>query len=467
MNQSMPLIEELSRAPKPFEVLRHLAHLSHAVFFDSALKRPELGRYSYVAADPIAVVRSGAGDRGSFERLAALLAPYEGEYEGPAPFCGGLAGVAGYELGRELERLPSALHDEFAVPTLVAGVYDVAVVFDHLEDRAWIVSHGWPESEASRRADRSRRRRDQFLKLLGDPPLHQEQAPGAPLDASRLAPQFATDRHPGLTTDFGPGGYQRAVQRAIDYIHAGDVFQVNLSQRLMSKQRWDALELYGRLRETNPAPFAGFFDLGGVQVLSASPERFLRIDRGAVETRPIKGTRPRLEAPDEDLAMAAALHKDAKDRAENVMIVDLLRNDLSRVSVDCSVEVPSLLEIESYADVHHLVSVVRSRLAPGYKPLDALRAAFPGGSITGAPKVRAMEIIAELEPTARGPYCGSLFYAGFNGAMDSSILIRTIVQAQGWLQLSVGGGVVAQSDPDKEHEETWQKAAGLLRAIGA
>ncbi len=220
-----------------------------------------------------------------------------------------------------------------------------------------------------------------------------------------------------------------------------------------------------RLRRRNPATFAAYFDLGEFQIASASPERFLQVRDRRVEARPIKGTRRRSPWPEADLFAGDELLESQKDRAENVMIVDLLRNDLSRVCEPETVHVADLCRLETYEFVQHLVSVVRGNLGPEYGPLDLLAAAFPGGSITGAPKVRAMEIIAELEPTARGPYCGSLGYLGFDGTMDTSILIRTITAGRGWWQFPVGGGIVAQSDPQREYEETWHKAEGLLRAL--
>jgi para-aminobenzoate synthetase component 1 len=258
------------------------------------------------------------------------------------------------------------------------------------------------------------------------------------------------------------------VQRAIDYVHAGDCFQVNLSQRLLAPATLPPLALYARLRERNPAPFAGFFALDAdTAVLSASPERFLRVRDGVVETWPIKGTRPRGVTPEEDAARRDELRTSAKDRAENVMIVDLMRNDLGRVCRYRSIETPVICRVETFRYVHHLVSEVRGRLREGLGLVDLLRAAFPGGSVTGAPKVRAMEIIAELEPTSRGPYCGSLGYLGFDGAMDSNLLIRTLTQARGWLQFPVGGGIIADSTPAGEYDETLHKAAGLLRAVVA
>jgi para-aminobenzoate synthetase component 1 len=270
---------------------------------------------------------------------------------------------------------------------------------------------------------------------------------------------------PGLLSNFTREQYLAAVRRAVEYVHAGDCFQVNVSQRLLHPAALAPLELYRRLRECNPAPFAGYLDLGDFAVASASPERFVRVANGEVETRPIKGTRPRGATPEEDRARAEELLRSAKDRAENVMIVDLLRNDLGRVCAYGSVRVAAVCRLESYRHVHHLVSAVRGRLRPGLGPVDLLRASFPGGSVTGAPKVRAMQIIAELEPTARGPYCGCLGYVGFDGSADTNILIRTFTVGRGWVQFPVGGGVVADSAPEEEYEETLHKAEGLLRAL--
>ena len=295
-------------------------------------------------------------------------------------------------------------------------------------------------------------------------------APGAgetpaPQFALQLASQYPVTAQGELTSNFSREAYLAAVRRVIEYIYAGDVFQVNLAQRLLHPARSDSVSLYRRLRERNAAPFAGYFDLGEFQIVSASPERFLKVADRWVETRPIKGTRPRGSSPEANLFAGDELRQSPKDRAENVMIVDLLRNDLSRVCQPESVRVTQLCELEVYRYVQHLVSAVRGRLRDDVSPVELLRAAFPGGSVTGAPKVRAMEIIAELEPTARGPYCGSLGYVGFDVAMDWSILIRTITAGRGWWQAPVGGGIVAQSVPEREYQETWDKAAGLLRAM--
>jgi para-aminobenzoate synthetase component 1 len=270
---------------------------------------------------------------------------------------------------------------------------------------------------------------------------------------------------PGLLSNFARDDYLRAVERAIEYIYAGDIFQVNLSQRLLYPAIGNPLDLYLRLRERNPAPFAGYFAHGDWVVASASPERFVSVTDGEVETRPIKGTRSRRPGAEADLFTRDELRESEKDQAENVMIVDLLRNDLSRVCRPGSVRVPELCRVETYETVQHLVSQIRGQLAPDRSAWDLFRAVFPGGSITGAPKVRSMEIIAELEPTARGPYCGSLFYIGYNGQADSNILIRTFTVRHGWIQCPVGGGIVAQSDSAAEYEETLVKAEGMLRAL--
>jgi para-aminobenzoate synthetase component 1 len=270
----------------------------------------------------------------------------------------------------------------------------------------------------------------------------------------------------GVRSNFTRDGYLDAVARVIEYVFAGDIFQANLSQRLEAPLVGTPLELYERLRSRNAAPFSAYLDCGDFVVASSSPERFLRVEPdGRVETRPIKGTRPRGLGPEHDAALARALAESDKDRAENVMIVDLLRNDLSRVCRPGSVRVPELFAIEHYATVHHLVSTVGGELAPEQGPLDVVRAAFPGGSITGAPKVRAMQIIAELEPTQRAVYCGSIGYLSLTGALDTSIVIRTCLVLGGNVYAQVGGGIVADSDPEEEYRETLDKARGLVAAL--
>jgi para-aminobenzoate synthetase component 1 len=270
-----------------------------------------------------------------------------------------------------------------------------------------------------------------------------------------------------MTSNFARPAYEAAVARVVEYILAGDIFQANLSQRFLAElpPGLDAFGLYLRLRQRNPAPFAAYLDAGGVQIASASPERFLELRGRQVETRPIKGTRPRGATPEEDRRLGEELLGSEKDRAENVMIVDLLRNDLSRVCRDHTVLTPEICVLESFATVHHLVSTVTGELRPGLDAVDLLRATFPGGSITGAPKIRAMEIIAELEPTARGPYCGAIGWMGADGWMDTSITIRTFAIRDGKVAFQAGGGIVADSDPAAEYEETLAKARALLDSL--
>jgi len=481
----LPRVHELPRGAAALRTFQAALSLPYVLFLDSALLHEHLGRYSYVAADPFAVLWSRRGLlrwhgadapialRG--EKRAAvdpfrLLGQVLDEWRcdpvgGLPPFQGGAAGFFGYGLCHHIERLPRPLVDEFKLPDLVIGFYDWVVAFDHFEERGWLISTGLPERDPRRRRKRAGQRLAETLQRL-------QRGPVAPLpsrvETRSITPclQFPLPARLDVTSNFSRDRYLQVIRRAVEYVHAGDCFQVNIAQRLLAPLREHPVALYLRLRERNPAPFAGYLDAGNAVIASASPERFLSVDEsGMVETRPIKGTRPRGLTRGEDDRLAAELADSAKDRAENVMIVDLLRNDLGRVCRYGSVTVEALCKVESYRTVHHLVSVVKGRLRPDSGRVDLLRAAFPGGSVTGAPKVRAMEIIAELEPTARGPYCGSLGYLGFNGSMDTSILIRTFTAAGGGGQFPVGGGIVADSSPEREYEETLHKAEGLLRAL--
>lgn len=467
--QFRPWAIELAPAPEPVEVFRRMARLPHCLFLDSALRLEQLGRYSFLAADPFQILTVPADGSDAIGPLRTMLSNWRAEHcDELPPFQGGVAGLFGYDLNRSWERIPAPRCDEFRIPAVAVGFFDVVVAFDHEQNRAWIVSQGLPETEPLARRQRAQGRARWLRAFLqGEPPAVRYGRPAltAGLDRALLAPQYATDADPDLTSNFAPEDFRRAIGRVIEYIRAGDVFQVNLAQRLLFPARDDSVTLYLRLRERNAAPFAGYWDMGTWQLASASPERFLCVRDGSVESRPIKGTRPRCHFPEADLFAAGDLLTSEKDRAENVMIVDLLRNDLARVCRPESVRVPELCRLESYRYVQHLVSVVAGQLADPFTPLDLLRAAFPGGSITGAPKVRAMEIIQELEPTARGAYCGSLGYLGFDGTLDLSILIRTVTAAGGWWQFPVGGGIVAQSDPEHEYAETWHKAQGILRAL--
>ena len=487
MSGAGPVVERLEHPGEPADVAAAMLDLPYPIFLDSAagktsLEPHKLGRYSFVSADPVLIVRSKGpvtekGDGSVWRRtegdalgavrevLRSWAAP---SLPGLPPFQGGAAGYIGYDYGSVLERLPASRYDDLGVPDVVLGLYDWVIAWDHAGREAWLISTGLAASGPAN-GDRARTRAAQVRARLADTRAMAPLPPwaGPIASAAPSYPVTALDRAPdGLRSTFTHRGYLDAVARVREYIVAGDIFQANLSQRLQAPLHERPFELYRRLRSRNPAPFAAYFDAGELTVLSASPERFLRLDEhGAVETRPIKGTRPRGLGPMHDAALGRALAESEKDQAENVMIVDLLRNDLSRVCRPGSVRVPELFALEHHPTVHHLVSTVVGELAPGCDAIDLIRATFPGGSITGAPKVRAMEIIAELEPTRRGVYCGSVGYLSRSGAMDTSIVIRTFVRVGDQLYFQAGGGIVADSDPELEYRETLDKARGLIAAL--
>jgi para-aminobenzoate synthetase component I len=345
------------------------------------------------------------------------------------------AGWLSYDLGRAIESLPAQADDTFGLPPLALGRYPAHLEFDHVRREVHVRGGGDPAHLlAALRAARP------------DDPLH--------LPVKRW------------TSSLSRPAYEDAVRKAIDYIRAGDVFQVNLAQRLATPWSGDPFALYARLRQTSPAPFMALVRLAGADVISASPERFLRRRGHSLETRPIKGTRPRGTTVADDRRQAAELRRSEKDRAENVMIVDLTRNDLGRVARYGSVKVRRLCGLERHPGVHHLVSVVESQVDAGVTPAEIVRATFPPGSVTGAPKIRALEIIEELEPVRRGVYCGGIGWIDPAGDLELSVAIRSFVAARGQLTLHVGGAVVADSDPSLEWQETMHKASRLLAAAG-
>jgi para-aminobenzoate synthetase component 1 len=493
-------VTELIPAPDPARCCEILQGLPYRIFLDSALKgtpgspASSLARYSFLAADPVAVVRSKGPATEHLDLLngttrvvegdpltavRSLLARYQAEaIAGLPPFQGGAAGYLAYDWANQLERLPSPRFDDLAMQDVVMGIYDWVVAWDHEESRAWLISTGVPETSASAREQRAAERAAAVKERLNDvarpfqgrgrgghkrPALHQG---GRDVIAPPSYPVDGSDPRVGLRSSFTHEGYLDAVNRVREYILAGDIFQTNLSQRFEAPLEEPPWDLYRRLRMQNAAPFAAYLDFPEALILSASPERFLRVSPdGHVETRPIKGTRPRGVGPEHDAALGRALTESAKDRSENLMIVDLIRNDLSRVCSAGTVRVQELFALQHFATVHHLVSTVVGQLRAGTDALDLLRAAFPGGSITGAPKVRAMEIIAELEPSARGVYCGAIGYLGLSGALDTSIPIRTAVVRDGRVYLSAGGGIVADSDAEQEYRETLDKARGMVDAL--
>lgn len=466
MPNRRPIVEELSPPPSVPDALHALADRPGVILFDSALRDGDCGRYSFLTAEPqrtFRIERPACGADPFLELRAALAEVQSNHVVELPPFQGGLAGLLSYELGGCWEQLPSPTVNDFSLPVLCAGLYDWVIAWDHAQSRCWLIVQAWARDTKTLLA----RLRQTLLDAQDCTAASDMTLAG---DSLRIeTPQHSLDAPAQadlqLFSNFSREQYLDAVARVIEYIRAGDIFQANLSQRLVCPAPGAPLDLYRRLRTVNPAPFAAYFAVDDWALLSASPERFLRVGGGAVETRPIKGTRRRRENPEADLYTRDELRESSKDQAENLMIVDLLRNDLSRVCRPGAIRVPQLCGVETYQTVQHLVSQVCGRLQPGHNFFDVVAAAFPGGSITGAPKVRAMEIISEIERVARGPYCGSLFYCSADGRADSSILIRTLVQRRGWIACGVGGGVVAQSDPVAEYEETLHKAAGMLHAL--
>jgi para-aminobenzoate synthetase component I len=432
-----------------------LAERPWAAYLDSGYPLSGSGRYDILAADPyvtlvnrgaLTEIRTADQVRLSREDPFALLRDQLGEPVEPLPglpFCGGAIGWLAYDLIRRIERLPSPVKDAEQLPDMAVGIYDWALILDHLEGKAWLASPG--------RDPRTQERWDGLVSLCYDPRPAPVRTPFRALGPPRS----------NMTRD----EYGRAFDRVKSYLLEGDCYQVNLAQRFSARVSGDPFCGYKALRGLNPAPFSAYLKTPFAEVLSSSPERFLAVRDGQVETRPIKGTRPRGRSPEADAALMHELAVSTKDRAENLMIVDLLRNDLGRVCSPGSVRVPGLFDVESYATVHHMVSTVTGRLAPGEDPVSLLRACFPGGSVTGAPKVRAMEIIEELEPHRRGIYCGAIGYLGFDGAMDTNIAIRTLVRSGGTLSFWAGGGIVHDSRVDEEYRETFDKGAALLRLL--
>ena len=495
MSGSPPLVEPLAYAENPADVCSRFLDLGYVLFLDSAAPDHPDAHYSFLTADPACVVRSKGEVTELWQRSSGMWASARGDalsvarsllpgdpvepVEGLPPFQGGIAGYIGYDWGAILERLPRPRFDDLRIPDVVLCLYDWVIAWDHRSRLAWLVSTGLPEVGPSRehharaRMDlvRSRLQRqpgrltEQFLPGAGPTLMRNSDHSPGPAAPTYPASGIESAERIGLRSTFTRQGYLDAVARVREYILAGDIFQANISQRFQAGWRSTPYDLYRRLRRRNPAPFAAYLGFNDVAVLSASPERFLRLDGRNVETRPIKGTRPRGLGPMHDAALGRALAESRKDRAENVMIVDLLRNDLSRVCRPGTVRVPELFAVEHHPTVHHLVSTVVGEIEPGAGAVELIRAAFPGGSITGAPKVRAMEIIAELEPTQRAVYCGSIGYLSVTGAMDTSIVIRTYLLLNGQVYFQAGGGIVADSDPDLEYRETLDKARGLIETL--
>ncbi|WLI76018.1 aminodeoxychorismate synthase component 1 [Kosakonia sp. H02] len=420
---------------QPWAMLLHSGHADH----------PH-NRFDILVADPrITLTTHGEttlindteqhGDPLQLLQQALDTCNLHGEPDADLPFQGGAVGLFGYDLGRRFEKLPSYAAQDIPLADMAIGIYDWALVIDHKLQRVSLLSHG-----------------DVHVRLTWL--------------QGQTAPQQA-DFHltSGWQANMSRAEYGKKFRQVQAWLHSGDCYQVNLAQRFQARYTGDEWQAFVRLNRENRAPFSAFLRLPQAAILSLSPERFIRLERDNIETRPIKGTLPRLADPLADAAQAAKLAASTKDRAENLMIVDLMRNDIGRVAKPGSVRVPALFAVEAFPAVHHLVSTVTAKLPAGRHASDLLRAAFPGGSITGAPKVRAMEIIDELEPQRRNAWCGSIGYLSFCGNMDTSITIRTVTACDGQLYCSAGGGIVADSQEAAEYQETFDKVNRILRQL--
>lgn len=467
--KAIPIIQSLPATLSPVEVCEILRNDPFCFFLDSGIDCYRLGRYSFLGSDPFLIFKNHGGKseirqgnsielvRGNpFDILKTLLSKYR-LITPPdlPPFLGGAVGYFAYDLKHFVEKLPSQSKDDINIPLCFLAFYDIVIIFDHLKGKVWVASTGLPEENEHLKRIKAKTRLEEFCCKLST------------IKKSTTSSRLTSNKQGliELKSNFTREEYIHTILKAKEYIAAGDIYQVNLSQRFSAEVSTPSFELYKTLRTLNPAPFAAYLDFGEVVIISSSPERFLRISGRSVETRPIKGTRPRGKSKLEDEGLKHELLKSTKDRAELVMIVDLERNDLGRVCEYGTVRVPEIITLETYATVFHLVSTITGRLKEDKDHIDCIKACFPGGSITGAPKIRSMEIIDELEPTRRKIYTGSIGYLGFNQQTDLNIVIRTILYCDGTVHFQMGGGIVADSDPALEYEETLHKGKALIEAL--
>ena len=453
------------------KLFARISHLPWAILLDSGQPHSQYGRYDILVADPFMTINTLEGEAGKnetgiytkiqegtetsishddpFAILNSALAPYK-TAQHQIPFTGGAVGYFGYDLARQIEQLAEFAKKDLNMPAMMVGLYDWAVVVDHREKTSYLVSNGFQQGTHNRWVELCQLFTDEFS--------------AKPM----LVKSFALTTPVASNMDYSR--YTQAFDAVKQYITEGDCYQVNLAQRFSAQAQGDSWQAYLKLREISPAPFMAFMNFGDLQVLSGSPERFLQVVGSHVETRPIKGTRPRSDDVVQDKQYARDLQDSIKDKAENLMIVDLLRNDIGKNCEIGSVKADTLFQLQSFANVHHLVSFVTGKLKQGRTAIDLLKGCFPGGSITGAPKLRAMQIIEELEPHRRGVYCGAIGYIGFDGNMDSYIAIRTAVYSvqnspSGEISFYAGGGIVADSQLEKEYAETLDKASSMLKTM--
>lgn len=430
---------------EPFSLFEVFRKEKNCFFLDSSLNSPSLGRYSFLGVDPVSIFSTN--DARHFTTLRENLRAYNLKLKRcNIPFLGGAVGYLAYDSGEP----------DLGVPEHFFGFYNACVIIDHKERLFYILSLGYPEKKSPSAKLLAEANFKKIYKLLSK---------------IKLSRNFKADKNfnpapPKLDSNFTKKGYICAVQKAKEYIRKGDIYQVNLSQQFNCQSRLPAFEIYRRLRRISPSCFSAYFDAGGFQIISSSPERFLKVQGDSVTTRPMKGTRPRSKDRRQDAKLKNELLNSAKDKAELLMIVDLERNDLGRVCSYDSIKVPVLRQLEEYSTVFQATATVCGKLHKDKDRIDLLRACSPGGSITGCPKIRAMQIIGELEPSRRSIYTGCLGYLSFSGDMDFNILIRTILKKKDKLYFGAGGGIVADSQPEEEYQETLVKAKGIFKAIG-
>jgi len=453
------LIKEVKTELNSFEIYSLFKDHSYSFFLDSGMDYEKLGKYSFIGFDPFIVFKSKNENieiiekekqqslKGNpFLKLKELLSKYDMDYKCELPFIGGVVGYLGYDLCHHIEKLPRTAVDDINIPDCFLGFYDGVIIIDHRENKVFTASLGIK--------DEPEKIVDFIIQKIN---ASEDRKIDVSLDYQQDKREFKSN--------FTKENYIKALERLKNYIKAGDIYQANLTQRFECDIDISPYELYGKLRTINPAPFASFIDFGDGHIVSSSPERFIKITDRVIETRPIKGTRPRGKTPEEDIINREELLSSEKDKAELLMIVDLERNDLGRISKTGTVKVTELFHLEEYSTVYHLVSTVIGEMKGDSDVMDVIKASFPGGSITGAPKIRAMEIIDELEPTQRNIYTGSIGYIGLNGDVDLNIVIRTIVCKENRTYFQVGGGIVWDSDSEMEYEETLHKAKALMEAL--
>jgi len=475
----IPLKKEIEFCAEPFEVYKRVSSREKKNFFnfilDSQRRSPKTGRFSFIGAEPFLIFKSKGRDiqiikdkasknftGDPIKALSSLLNKYKSAKIAQVNgFTGGAVGYFSYDCCHFFEKLPSLAKDDLNLADIFFVFVDTVCVFDHFENKVSIVSNIYPDEPFDKAYNEAINRIERFEDIIrrGGPMC-------PPHDNQYVCRGLINQTPTKYESTFTKAGFENVVRRAKEYIAAGDIYQANLSQRFcFDAELIDPFELYERLSAINPSPFACFLNFGDLKIASSSPERLLKVENGFIQTRPIAGTRPRGKNISEDLALSCELILSDKERAEHLMLVDLERNDLGRICEYGSVKVDEFMAMESYSHVIHIVSNITGKIKAEKGIFDLLAASFPGGTITGCPKIRCMQIIDELEPVKRNIYTGSIGYLGFNGDIDLNIAIRTFVINKGKAYIQVGAGIVADSDPQKEYYETLYKAEALFKAL--